>query len=163
MKTKLLPFLLLCGLAWSAGAQETPLWLRRNAISPDGKSVAFSYKGDIWVVSSEGGRALQVTSNPAYDTAPLWTPDGKSIVFGSYREGSLDIWRTSAGGGKPARLTDYPGSEVPKAVRADGSVVFVANIQNDVHYGGFPGEGQVYVVGPDGGKLSEDGIPRKRG
>ena len=151
MKTRLLPFLLFCGLAWSAGAQETPLWLRRNAISPDGKSVAFSYKGDIWVVSSEGGRALQVTSNPAYDTAPLWTPDGKSIVFGSYREGSLDIWRTSAGGGKPVRLTDYPGSEVPKAVRADGSVVFVANIQNDVRYGGFPGEGQVYVVGPDGG------------
>jgi len=148
---KLLPLLLLGALAWSANAQETPLWLRRNAISPDGKSVAFTYKGDIWVVSSEGGRALQVTSNPAYDTAPVWTPDGKSIVFGSYREGSLDIWRTSAEGGKPVRLTDYPGNELPKAVRADGSVVFVANIQNDVRYGGFPNEGQVYTVGPDGG------------
>ena len=148
---KLLSLLLLGTFAWSASAQETPLWLRRNAISPDGKSVAFTYKGDIWVVSSEGGRALQVTSNPAYDTAPVWTPDGKSIVFGSYREGSMDIWRTSAGGGKPVRLTDYPGNELPKAVRADGSVVFIANIQNDVRYGGFPNEGQVYTVGPDGG------------
>ena len=148
---KLLSLLLLGTFAWSASAQETPLWLRRNAISPDGKSVAFTYKGDIWVVSSEGGRALQVTSNPAYDTAPVWTPDGKSIVFGSYREGSMDIWRTSAEGGKPVRLTDYPGNELPKAVRADGSVVFIANIQNDVRYGGFPNEGQVYTVGPDGG------------
>ena len=148
---KLLSLLLLGTFAWSASAQETPLWLRRNAISPDGKSVAFTYKGDIWVVSSEGGRALQVTSNPAYDTAPVWTPDGKSIVFGSYREGSMDIWRTSAEGGKPVRLTDYPGNELPKAVRADGSVVFTANIQNDVRYGGFPNEGQVYTVGPDGG------------
>ena len=151
MKIKLLSLLLLGTFAWSASAQETPLWLRRNAISPDGKSVAFTYKGDIWVVSSEGGRALQVTSNPAYDTAPVWTPDGKSIVFGSYREGSMDIWRTSAEGGKPVRLTDYPGNELPKAVRADGSVVFTANIQNDVRYGGFPNEGQVYTVGPDGG------------
>ncbi|MBP5625519.1 MAG: PD40 domain-containing protein [Bacteroidales bacterium] len=151
MKSKLLSALLLCGLALGAKAQETPLWIRSNAISPDGKSVAFSYKGDIWVVSSEGGRALQVTSNPAYDSRPFWTPDGKSIVFASYREGSMDIWRTSAEGGKPVRLTDYPGHERPRAVLADGSVVFMADIQNDVRYGGFPGEGQMYKVGPEGG------------
>ena len=151
MKLKLIPTLLLCALTWSLNAQENPLWLRKNAISPDGKSIAFCYKGDIWVVSSEGGRALQVTTNPAYDSDPVWTPDSKQIVFSSTREGSKDLWRTSAEGGRPVRLTAYPGNEVPKAVRADGSVVFLAGIQNDVRYGGFPGEGQVYTVGPDGG------------
>ena len=151
MKLKLLSTLLLCGLSWSAIAQETPLWLRKNAISPDGKSVAFCYKGDIWVVGTEGGRALQVTTNPAYDSDPVWTPDSKQIVFSSNREGSKDIWRVPADGGKPTRLTTYPGNEIPKAVRADGSVVFLAGIQNDVRYGGFPGDGQVYSVGPDGG------------
>ena len=151
MKLKLIPTLLLCAVAWSLNAQETPLWLRKNAISPDGKSVAFCYKGDIWVVSAEGGRALQITTNPAYDSDPVWTPDGKQIVFSSTREGSKDIWRTSAEGGRPVRLTAYPGNEIPKAVRADGSVVFLASIQNDVRYGGFPGEGQVYTVSPDGG------------
>ena len=151
MKLKLIPTLLLCAVTWSLNAQETPLWLRKNAISPDGKSVAFCYKGDIWVVSAEGGRALQITTNPAYDSDPVWTPDGKQIVFSSTREGSKDIWRTSAEGGRPVRLTAYPGNEIPKAVRADGSVVFLASIQNDVRYGGFPGEGQVYTVSPDGG------------
>ena len=148
----LLSLFLLGALGLGALAQETPLWLRKSAISPDGKTVAFSYKGDIWVVPSSGGRALQVTSNPAYDSDPLWTPDGKQIVFSSYREGSKDVWRTSAEGGKPVRLTDYPGNETPKAVRADGSVLFTANLQPDVKYGGFPGDAQVYAVGPDGGR-----------
>lgn len=66
-------------------AQETPKWLRKSAISPDGTKVAFCYKGDIFTVDVNGGRALQITTNQAYDSDPLWTPDGKRIVFSSYR------------------------------------------------------------------------------
>ena len=132
MFKRILSLTILAALGLGVSAQETPLWLRKSAISPDGKSVAFSYKGDLWVVGIDGGRALQVTSNPAYDTDPVWTPDSRQIVFCSTREGSKDVWRTSAEGGKPVRLTNYPGNEVPKAVRADGSVVFVANLQPDV-------------------------------
>lgn len=144
--------LLLAGGLFISAAQETPLWLRKSTIAPDGKSIAFSYKGDIWTVSTDGGRALQVTSNPAYDSDPLWTPDGRQIVFSSWREGSKDVWRVDAQGGRPVRLTDYPGNETPKAVRPDGSVVFTANLQPDVQWGGFPGGTQVYTVGPDGGR-----------
>lgn len=52
-------------------AQEAPLWMRYNSISPDGKTIAFCYKGDIYTVPVSGGRAFQVTSNPAYDTRPV--------------------------------------------------------------------------------------------
>jgi len=152
MIKRILSLTILAAIGLAVSAQETPLWLRKSAISPDGKSVAFSYKGDLWVVGVDGGRALQITSNPAYDSDPVWTPDGRQIVFSSTREGSKDVWRTSAEGGKPVRLTNYPGSEVPKAVRADGSVVFVANLQPDLLWGGFPGDAQVYTVGPDGGR-----------
>ncbi|MCR4859553.1 MAG: PDZ domain-containing protein [Bacteroidales bacterium] len=147
-----LSLLLLSGLGFGTAAQEAPLWLRKNAISPDGKTVAFCYKGDIYTVGVEGGRAAQITSNAAYDSDPVWTPDGKQIVFSSWREGSKDVWRTSAQGGTPVRLTNYPGNETPKAVRADGTVLFTATLQADTDWGGFPGDGQVYTVGPEGGR-----------
>ena len=125
-------------------AQETPKWLRKSAISPDGTKVAFCYKGDIFTVDVNGGRALQITTNQAYDSDPLWTPDGKRIVFSSYRAGSKDIFITSAEGGVPRRLTDYPGNETPLCVLDGGRVLFQANIQQDAVYGGFPGSPQVW-------------------
>ena len=133
-------------------AQETPKWLRKNAISPDGSKVAFCYKGDIFTVGVNGGRALQITTNQAYDSDPLWTPDGKRIVFSSYRAGSKDIFITSAEGGAPKRLTDYPGNETPLCVLGDGRVLFQAGIQQDAVYGGFPGDPQIWQVGENGGR-----------
>ena len=125
-------------------AQETPKWLRKSAISPDGSKVAFCYKGDIFTVDVKGGRALQITANQAYDSDPLWTPDGKKIVFSSYRAGSRDIFITSAEGGVPKRLTDYPGNETPLCVLGDGRILFQASIQPDAVYGGFPGTPQIW-------------------
>ena len=148
-RTFTLVLLALFGLL-TATAQESPRWLRKNAISPDGTQVAFSYKGDIYVVGTQGGRARQVTSNQAYDSDPVWTPDGKQLYFSSYREGSKDIFLVPAEGGTPRRITNYPGSETPKAVLPDGRIAFTAGLQPDVTYGGFPGEPQVYAVGQGG-------------
>ena len=135
-----------------ATAQENPRWLRKNAISPDGSRIAFCYKGDLYVVNSLGGAARQITSNPAYDSDPVWTPDGKSLYFSSRREGGKDIFCVSAEGGTPRRVTNYPGAETPKAVLPDGRIAFLANIQPDVAYDGFPGDAQVWAVGPEGGR-----------
>lgn len=139
-----LTLLLLTGSLLSA--QETPLWLRNNAISPDGSTVVFGYKGDLYTVDRQGGRAWQITSNEAYDTDPMWTTDGKYIVFSSYREGSKDIFMTSAQGGTPKRLTDHPGRETPLCVLDGYKVLFSANIQQDVRFGGFPGTPQLFLV-----------------
>ena len=96
-------------------AQESPLWLRNCAIAPDGTTIAFTYKGDIYTVPTTGGRALQITTNPAYDTAPVWSPDSKQIAFASDRMGSLDVFLVSKDGGEPCRLTTHSGSETPVA------------------------------------------------
>ena len=136
----------------TASAAVNPLWLRKNSISPDGSRIAFCYQGDIFTVSTDGGEARRITSNPAYDTDPLWTPDGQSIVFSSYREKSKDIYIISCEGGTPERLTTYPGNETPLAVLSDGSILFSANIQQDASFGEFPGNAQLYIIGRDGGR-----------
>ena len=139
--------------AISVCAQETPQWVRRNAISPDSKTIAFSYKGDIYTVPSEGGLAFQVTTNKAYETDPLWTPDGTRIVFSSWREGSKDVFVTSAQGGTPLRLTTMPGNETPLAVSPDGYVYYnwYTTALQSPGFDGFPGDPALYRTSLEGG------------
>lgn len=61
-------------LTTTANAQsgQKALWLRTAAISPDGKTVAFSYRGDLWTVASTGGAATPITVHADYDTTPIW-------------------------------------------------------------------------------------------
>jgi len=127
-------------------ANETPRWLRQSSISPDGKTVAFVYQGDIWLVPAEGGEAVQLTTNPSHDTEPLWSPDGKYVVFASYREGQKDIWAVSADGGRPRRLTDYGGDETPYAVSSNGKVIYRAYYQELASSSAFPGASNIYSI-----------------
>ena len=79
-------------------ADNAPLWLRFCSISPDGQTIAFSYKGDLFSVPVNGGIAKQLTTNPAYDAYPIWSPDGQKIAFASTREGSMDIYLMNKNG-----------------------------------------------------------------
>lgn len=108
----------------AAAFGESPRWLRNAAISPDGNTVAFTYKGDIFTVPVAGGKALQLTSNKAYDTNPVWSPDGSFLVFSSNREGSVDLFSIDREGGTPVRLTTSSGSEVPLTFLNDEEILF---------------------------------------
>lgn len=150
---KLSGLLFVLVFAVSAFAQDSPLWLRFSAISPDGKTVAFSYHGDIFTVSSNGGTARQITSNPAYEAYPVWSPDSKQIAFASRREGSMDVWLVNAEGGTPKRLTTDSGSEIPTAFKDANTVLFQANVMPTAESIIFPGSfGQVYEVSTEGGR-----------
>lgn len=125
MKRLLATALLAAGIFGARGAEEAR-WLRDAAISPDGSKIAFTYKGDIFTVPTAGGMAVQITSDRNYDGAPIWTPDGKRIVFMSTREGSDDIFVTSADGGRPRRVTTHSGNEKPLAFLNDSTLLFSA-------------------------------------
>ena len=153
MKKLLLSAFALC-FAGTIAAQEAPLWMRYCALSPDGTTIAFTYKGDIYTVPSTGGRATQITTNPAFDTTPVWSPDGKQIAFASDRMGSLDVFVVAKEGGVPQRLTTHSGSEKPVAYKDDKHILFTANIAPSAEDAGFPSGQfqQIYEVAVTGGR-----------
>lgn len=137
----------------SAMAQSDPLWMRFPAISPDGKTVAFSYKGDIWTVPTNGGQARQITTNPAYDAYPVWSPDSRQIAFASSREGSMDIYVVGRDGGTPRRVTTDSGDEYPMAWRNDSTIMLKASIMPKATSIMFANFSQVYEVSDKGGRM----------
>lgn len=150
---KLILATLLGAYGLAAQAQDNPLWMRHPAISPDGKTIAFSYQGDIFTVPSNGGTAKQITSNAAFDSYPVWSPDGNHIAFASNREGSIDVWVMNANGGIPKRVTTNSGSEYPLRWKDNSTIMFKASImptaKSIIFAGSYP---QVYTVGMDGGR-----------
>ena len=72
--------------------------------SPDGKVLAFDLFGVIWTLPIGGGAAKRLTDNLTDGAQPDWSPDGKRLVFQSYRDGTFQIWTVGADG---AGLTQH--------------------------------------------------------
>lgn len=122
--TSLLLMLVLC-------LQAQPLWMRYCAISPDGQRIAFTYKGNIYTVSSAGGQAQQLTTAPGYEYAPVWSHNGKTIAYAADVHGNFDVFTIDANGGTPKRITTHSTAETPLAFSPDDRHVYYnASIQD---------------------------------
>ncbi len=129
-------------VTFEEGLQMQPAW------SPDGRFIAYTSDQagnfDIWVQPLAGGRAVQVTTDPAADWQPAWSPNGNTVAFRSERDGG-GIFLAPAFGGRERRLTTF--GSLPQWTPDGSQLLFVVRpvVQNASRV--VP---PVYLVGLDG-------------
>jgi imidazolonepropionase-like amidohydrolase/Tol biopolymer transport system component len=79
-------------------------WLDLD-VSPNGKTIAFSLLGDLYLLPIEGGKARRISQGPAWDVQPRFSPDGKEIAYTSDRGGGNNIWRMPLIGGEGSQVS----------------------------------------------------------
>lgn len=121
--------LLLTAYILPLSANQT-LLLRQPALSQD--KLAFVYAGDLWVSERDGSQPRRLTSSPADESHPMFSPDGQTIAFAASYEGNKDVYVIPVAGGQPRRLTWHPGNDIPLDWTPDGqAVAFVSNRETD--------------------------------
>jgi len=145
--------LLLFFLATRTQAGEAR-WIRYPAISPDGRWIAFSYRGDLWRVAAGGGEARPLTSHVGYERSPVWSPDSRRIAFASDRHGNFDVFVMDRDGGAATRLTFHSANDTPSAFSRDqGRVIFSSRRRDAPEASIGPAwVGELYAIPVDGGR-----------
>ncbi len=125
-------------------------------LSPDGGQVAFTWDGgkvnnlDIYVKLVGETSALRITTGPARDELPAWSPDGKRIAFQrSGPAGPAGVYLISALGGAEQKLTDFPATG-QMSWSPDGTWLAVA--QSPSSFGAPVGSPGIFLIPVEGGE-----------
>ncbi|MBB5979071.1 DPP IV N-terminal domain-containing protein [Kribbella solani] len=106
------------------------------SVSPDGNWLALDLVTAIWVLPSAGGTARRLTDDLQDATRPRWSPDGRSIVFQSYRDGNFHLWTIRPDGSGLRQLTNGRYDHREPHVAPDGrSIVFSSDRGGNGSYG----------------------------
>jgi tricorn protease len=139
-------FILLAATAASATAgpaQPTQL-LHSPAMSRT--QIVFSYAGDLWTVSRQGGTAARLTAGTGIESNPVFSPDGSTIAFTGEYDGNVDVYTVPSAGGIPKRVTYHPGADYAVGWTPDSKrILFRSNRES---YSRFT---QLFSVSRDGG------------
>ncbi|MES2588083.1 MAG: S41 family peptidase [Bacteroidota bacterium] len=156
MKFLFLNFLLLItGFSFASASED---WMRYSAISPDGQLIAYSFQGDLFVVSVNGGESKQITSHTAYDFMPVWSNDSKKIAFASNRFGNFDVFIMAKEGGIPTRLTFHSADDFPYDFNtSDDKIIYSSSRLDNQKSIQFPSGmfSETYEVSTSGGRENQ--------
>ncbi|WP_075344657.1 S41 family peptidase [Tenacibaculum agarivorans] len=120
--------------------------IRTPSISPDAKTMAFSYFGDIWTYDLNAKTSKRLTINNGYDVSPVWNTDGSKLAFASDRKGNFNVFTISNQGGVPQQITYYPTSNFPTDWEQNGDIIFTTRRI----YSGPEWDPQIYKVSSKG-------------
>lgn len=139
-----LPILLVALMTMPVSAQKNPSagMMRYPDISAE--NVVFSYAGDLWIVSREGGKASPLASPPGAERFPRFNDDGSKIAFVGNYDGGTDLYVISKDGGNAQRMTWHPGSESLCDWTSDGKLLFSSN-----GYAGLQRQPQLFTISAD--------------
>ncbi|HEX4439969.1 MAG TPA: amidohydrolase family protein [Thermoanaerobaculia bacterium] len=118
-------------------------WMSVDA-SPDGATLIFDLLGDIYSVPVAGGTATALTSGPAFDAHPRFSPDGKTIAFTSDRSGMENVWLMDADGKNPRALTTEKDAYVRSAAWTPDGQYLIARKEDGKRAGIPPVELWIY-------------------
>ena len=155
---KILLFSFVAFICTASVAQTNPQWIRYQSISPDGSTIVFTYKGDLYTVPAEGGEARQITFHEGHDYMPVWSKDSKTIAFASERYGNFDIYTMDAKGGPATRLTFHSNDERPYSFTSDNEhIIFGALRQDLAEHRQYPtgSQPELYSVPVSGGRVDQ--------
>lgn len=136
----------------AAADAKTPLLLQEPTMSAS--QIAFAFAGSIWVVARDGGVARRLVTAQGRCSGPVFSPDGKRIVFTSTVDGNDDVYLVDAAGGQPTRLTYHPGPDRAVGFTPDGSRVLFASMRRTVR--DLP---KLFTVSIEGGFADELPLP----
>lgn len=120
------PRLVLVLLLGAAASQAADVKLAATAaLSPDGRTLVFEWREDLWAVASSGGVARALTRHPAVDRFPVFSPDGSQIAFMSGRDESYQVYVMPAAGGTPKQVTFHSEGSTPQDWYPDGRRLLV--------------------------------------
>ena len=105
-------------------AQNADALYMNAAISPNGNEIAFSFQGDIWTVSTQGGRAQRLTIHESYETRPVWNAKGSMLAFQGNRHGNNDVFVIDRNGQNLERKTFHSTADNSPSWGPDGSLWF---------------------------------------
>jgi len=94
------------------------------ALSPDGKKVAFVARGEVWAASAkDGGDAVRITNTSGAEAEVTWSPDSKTIVYTSDRNGAAHLYQYEFAGERETELTSGDVSEYTPRFSPDGKLI----------------------------------------